>query len=232
MVDKFLSHHPSINLTSPSIKKENKKRLTIIVEIEIIKLNMKLRQFKRWNVKQKKYNQKYKLRSFKKSTSQRDHSGNYMFLISRKNLCTILKFTNKTSCVTEAALIVDDFFTKIMSKRILITTKHNKKLLKKCKVMVTKDYKEDIMQIVKITESSQKKPLKKITPIKILSCKFCNEKFTNLTTLDRHYETIHKLESETDSDEILEREINDILEDPDIVPIEPQIVINENDMVG
>lgn len=193
---------------------------------------MKTLQFKRWKGKQKKYNEKYKLKSFKKSTSINNYGGKYFFLISA-NLCTILKFLNKTTCVTKTALIVDDHFTKQMSKRILISSKHNKKLLKNCKVMVTKSYKDEIMKIVKITESSPKKPIKKLTPIKLLSCKFCNEKFTNLTTLDRHYETIHKLESEneTESDEMTEREI---LQDPDVVPIEPNIVINEYDydMVG
>jgi hypothetical protein len=79
----------------------------------------------------------------------------------------------------------------------------------------------------------QQKPIKKITPIKILSCNFCDEKFTNLTTLVQHYETIHnKIETVSDGDnDDADEEETEILEDPPFVPIEPKIEIN-CDMVG
>lgn len=198
---------------------------------------MKLSSLKRWKLKQKKYNQKYKLGNSKNLSSlknRQDFSGKYLFLMSTKNLCTILKFITKNSCVTEAALIVDDYFTKQMAKRIFITSKHNKKLMKDCKVLVTKKYKDEIMEIVRMSESSQsnKKSTKKITPLRILSCKFCDEKFTDLTALDQHYKTQHKLTSDNDEtdNEMTEREIDEILQDPNNVPIKPKIVINEYDM--
>lgn len=198
---------------------------------------MKLKQLKRWKSKQKDFNQKYKLKSFKKPTHKKDYSGKYLFLISAKNLCTILKFLTNNSCVTETVMVVDDYFTKQMSKKILITSKHNKKLLKKqqCKVMVTKKYREEVMKIVKMSEPSQdeQKPIEKIAPIKILSCNFCSGKFTNLTALVQHFETIHnktETASEGDNDDADEQE-TEILEDPPYVPIEPKIEIN-CDMVG
>lgn len=199
---------------------------------------MKLPPVKRWKLKQKKFNQKYKLRSFKKIPSRHDKSKKYRFLISTNNFCTILKFKeNPYVCTTEAALVVDDYFRKEMSKKVFIKSRH-KKFMKYCKVIVTKKYKDEVMKIVNMVNSSQpkekKKALKKITPIKILSCTLCDEKFLNLNALDKHYQTIHKMESEneTDSDGMTEMELDEILQDPNCVPIQPKIVINEYDMVG
>lgn len=114
---------------------------------------MKFKKFKLWKIKQKKYNQKYKLKGLKKSAQTRNYSGKFLFLISGKNLCTILKFVTKNSCVTETALIVDDSFTRQLSKRVLITSRRNKRILKKCEVMISKNYKDAVLKLINITKT-------------------------------------------------------------------------------
>lgn len=75
---------------------------------------------------------------------------------------------------------------------------------------------------------------KSITPVKILSCKICVEEFIDLKDLEYHYQTFHTLESEdkTGSDALTEQDIDEMISDPNFVPIHPKIVIQEYDMVG
>lgn len=195
---------------------------------------MKLSQLKRWKLKQKKFNQKYKLKSFKKPPELPDYTGKCLFLISGKNLCTILKFVSKHTCFTETALIVDDTFNKQVAKRALITSKRNRKLLENCEVMVTEEYKESVMKLVDLTKPSQPEATKEASPIKEFTCKICDEKFSSSTTLDRHNETMHQIESEdeTENDQMTELEICEVIDDPDFVPIHPKIVIEEYNTVG
>ena len=155
---------------------------------------MKLLQVKRWKHKQKMFNQKYKLKNLKKSERTRDFSGKFLFLFSRKNVCTILKFISKKVCVTETALIIDDSFMKQVSKKLVINSKYNRKVLQaQLEVRITQKFKESMLKIIKVNRDSNRPEMKKHT------CEICLEQFSSLIKLESHIDTLHELESEPES---------------------------------
>lgn len=175
-------------------------------------INMKLLQVKRWKHKQKMFNQKYKLKNLKKSERTRDFSGKFLFLFSRKNICTILKFISKKVCVTETALIIDESFIKQVSKKLIITSKYNKKVLQELEVRISQKFKESMLKLVKVNRDSNRPDMKKYT------CEICLEQFSSLIKLESHIDTLHELESEGESiseDLVIDDDVELVLDDGD-----------------
>lgn len=171
---------------------------------------MSSNQIKRWKNKQKMFNQKYKLKNLKKSEERtRDFSGKFVFLFSSKNICTILKFISKSVCITETALIIDDFFIKQVSRKLVITSKRNKKVLRNCEVKITQLFKESMLKLIKTKSNNSSPELSKHT------CEICQEQFSSLSKLQYHSDTLHDLESEpSESDSmVIDDDVELVLDD-------------------
>lgn len=121
-------------------------------------------------------------------------------------------------CITEAAVIVDKTFSKQVSRKSMITSKTNRKWLKK--VQVTTDYKKSLMNLIELKpiQKTESKP-KKLTPVKIYSCEKCPEKFTTRDRLNFHYDHLHQLESEESSGSekelVIDEDVELVLEEED-----------------
>ncbi|CAG9804970.1 unnamed protein product [Chironomus riparius] len=186
---------------------------------------MKIEAVRRWKAKERKFNRQYKLKTIKKTQNSRDLKGKFVFLLSKTNLCAVLKFISKTVCVTETLLVIDEIFLNQISPKYVIPHSRHKKLLEKSEVKVTKQFriccekifkksnwvtrkKDKVLQDEKVVDTPQKteqvvpqqEELKKITPIKILSCNFCNQKFLKRELLDEHVSKCHFFNDDESSD--------------------------------
>lgn len=157
---------------------------------------MLLLPFLRYKKKQKRHNLKYKLIFIKKSLSERKLCGKYLFIISRnKNFCFVLKFKSKKLCTAECTLKIDNSFKKLISKKYLIDSKRNKKILRNCEVMIKKPFKNSVMKIIKL--SNQQSTTNDDSLLnEAFTCDICEERFDNLGKLQKHCDIFHELESE------------------------------------
>lgn len=193
-----------------------------------IRINMKFSAVRRWKIKERNFNQKYKLKAGKKTQHSRYLKGKFIFLLTKTKLCAVLRFLSKKLCVTESLILIDDKFLNLVSPKYIIPHNKHKKLC--AKVQVTKDFQNScekfvkrngvtkktssavVQNAVKTHDDFKKEELKdenrKITPIKILSCKICNEKFLKKELLEEHVSKVHfSDEDATDSeDELFDEE--------------------------
>lgn len=153
---------------------------------------MKASIARRWKLKEREYNQKYKLKSITKKIIQtRNFSGKFLFLLSKSNLCTILKFLSRNVCITAAVVTVDPLLTRLISTKYVLSSKKNKRLIAQSEVRITKEFEECFQRLFRSeNDKSGKKLFKKITPIKITSCKICNQKFIK-SALEEHIALAH-----------------------------------------
>lgn len=176
---------------------------------------MKIAAVRRWKAKERKFNRQYKLKIIKKSQNSRDLSGKFVFLLTKTNLCAVVKFISKNVCVTQTLLVIDETFLNQIAPKYLIPHYRHRKLLEKSEVKITKQFRirceklfrksnwvtKKVDKELKDEDTSQKteqvvpqqNELKKITPIKILSCNFCNQKFIKRELLDDHISLIHSV---------------------------------------
>lgn len=143
-------------------------------------------KLRRWKTKERKFNQKYKLHIVKKPSREPDFSHKFLFLISKYNLCTIVKFISRYVCVTIAVIAIDDFFASQVAPKYLLSRRKYKKFLAQSEVRITKRYEECFLKMFK-TEPQNKAENgdKKVTPIKIVSCKICKLRVIQ-TDLEEH----------------------------------------------
>jgi len=198
---------------------------------------MKIAAVRRWKVKEREFNRKYKLKTVKKSRKSRDLSGKLVFLLSKTNLCAVIKFISKNVCVTETLVAVNESFINQISPKYVIPHSRHKKLLAKSEVRITKQFRicceklfkkskwvtnkvdkesQDAkkVEIPQKTEQvvPQQDELKKITPIKIMSCNFCNQKFLKRELLDEHVSKVHFFNDDGTSESESELHIDEDVE--------------------
>jgi hypothetical protein len=154
---------------------------------------------RRWKVKERKFNQKYKLKSTKRQQQQsRDFSGKFLFLLSKSNLCAVLKFLSRNVCVTAAVLAINPLLVRQISPKYVLSSKKNKRLIAQSEVRITKDFEECYWRLFNGFDGCKPfKEARKITPIKIVSCKICKLKLVK-SSLEQHIATSHK-KTESDS---------------------------------
>ncbi|XP_070491436.1 zinc finger protein 26-like [Chironomus tepperi] len=198
---------------------------------------MKIAAVRRWKAKERKFNRQYRLKTIKKSSTSRDFSGKFVFLLSKTNLCAVVKFISKNVCVTETLLAIDENILSQISPKYVIPHSRHKKLLHKSEVKITKQFRlccekffrksnpviknvEEVSQDDNTTDTSQKteqvvpqqEQLRKITPIKIMSCNFCNQKFLKRELLDEHVTKCHFFNNDESSESDSELHIDDDVE--------------------
>jgi hypothetical protein len=171
---------------------------------------MKLMTFKRWKVKQRDYNQRYKLRTIY-STSQRvkKWSGKYAFLLTKSTeYGIILRFSSEKECTAKGVVIIDDVFSYTISSKYILSLRRNREILQKSEVKICKRFKDTCWKLA--TEHPEKfKPSttsinknEKARKRKMLTCKICQKEFGQQNELEKHLKTHDQLNTSLTDEEI------------------------------
>lgn len=164
---------------------------------------MKLTPIKRWRRKQFKVKSAPNSKVCKKFKRKRDLSGKFMILLNslKSKNAIILKFISRRRCKAKFAVAINEGILRQTSRKWIIAPGRNQKVLRRSKVIVTKKFRKAYEELcarpVSIVDAAVTRPLpivstplpqsiKRITPIKILSCNICNHKFTNKSHYDKH----------------------------------------------
>jgi Zinc finger, C2H2 type len=174
---------------------------------------MKISLVKKWKRKQQKFIRKFSaVKRFKQKRGQIKRK--YVLLLSRKNKkCgAVLKFINRKRFRAMWAVPINQAVKKQTSRKFMITPKRNWKVLKNVEVIVSSKFKEQFLKVWtrshdpdthRLIKEKEKlgEILPKITPIKIISCKDCNHKFTSRKLFDEHTHSHIDLDSSSDESE-------------------------------
>lgn len=193
---------------------------------------MKTDLAKIWKRKQQKFNRKFGS-VVKNKFKKRGVKRKFVLILSKKNKkCgAILKFINRNLCKAMWAVRINPKIKKQTARKFIISPEKNRKLLKNVEVIVSRKFKEDFLNVWRkayepeICQNEEKKEiLPKITPIKIISCKECNHKFTSRKLFDghKHSQIDIDLDSSSGSEKsmVIDDDVELILDDDDPISLQ------------